>query len=220
MSYPLRMRITGVLEESGGPDDRAVFCDVKTAWVIEGIGHGHTDPDEEDETNLIGRSGDNVVLNAGVYEYTEITEDNIDSFHFHGERGEFPLTGLLVLANSDKGRTILKGRYRVSDTAQLLVPTEVVDELLGFVFRVKVFFDANLVLVTLATGLFLTLIVLLTLRVRRRELETLRKIGCARPTVVLVVATELVLTLLAGLLLAALLALVLVWILSTRSLIL
>ena len=40
-TYPLKMHVSGVLAESGSPDDGAVFVDVKTAWVIEGIGHGH-----------------------------------------------------------------------------------------------------------------------------------------------------------------------------------
>jgi len=41
--YPLRMLVTGVLEFSDTPDDDAVFVDIKTAWVIEGLGHGHQD---------------------------------------------------------------------------------------------------------------------------------------------------------------------------------
>jgi putative ABC transport system permease protein len=32
--YPLRMRVVGVLQPSGTPDDRAVFVDVKTTWTI------------------------------------------------------------------------------------------------------------------------------------------------------------------------------------------
>jgi putative ABC transport system permease protein len=35
--YPLRMRVVGVLAHTGGPDDGAVFVDLKTAWVIEGL---------------------------------------------------------------------------------------------------------------------------------------------------------------------------------------
>ena len=41
--YPLKMRVTGILAPTGTPDDLAVFTDVKTAWVIDGIGHGHDD---------------------------------------------------------------------------------------------------------------------------------------------------------------------------------
>ena len=36
--YPLKMKVVGVLERSFDADDRAIFVDVKTAWVIEGLG--------------------------------------------------------------------------------------------------------------------------------------------------------------------------------------
>ena len=34
--YPLKMHVAGVLEPTGGPDDAAVFVDIRTSWVIEG----------------------------------------------------------------------------------------------------------------------------------------------------------------------------------------
>lgn len=197
--YPLRMRVTGVLKETGGPDDGAVFVDVKTAWIIEGIGHGHQEASAEDEQRVIERSSDGIILSAATREYNEVTPENIASFHFHGEPEQLPLTGILVDPRDDKARTLLKGRYRVSDTAQLLEPALVVAEMLGFVFKLKVFFDANAALVGVATVLFLALVVLLSLRVRQREMETLRKIGAARSFVLRLVATELALTIGAGL---------------------
>ena len=42
-AYPLKLHVVGVLKPAGTPDDRAVFVDVRTAWVIEGLGHGHAD---------------------------------------------------------------------------------------------------------------------------------------------------------------------------------
>ena len=47
-SYPLRVHVVGVLRETGSADDGAVFCDVKTAWVALGIGHGHDSADRRD----------------------------------------------------------------------------------------------------------------------------------------------------------------------------
>ena len=41
--YPLKMKVTGILEKSHTSDDLAVFVDLKTAWVIQGLGHGHED---------------------------------------------------------------------------------------------------------------------------------------------------------------------------------
>lgn len=206
MAYPLRMKVVGVLAETGGPDDRAVFTSVRTAWVIDGIGHGHASAEAQDPNNVLSRDDEDVVLNAAVFEYQEITDDNVDEFHFHGDIDEFPITAVIAVPRDAKSATILKGRYRVAETTQALVPTEVVEELLAFLLQVKVFFDANVALVTVATGLFLVLIVLLTLRVRRREMETLFRIGAARRTVVKLLGVELGLILASGLMLAGLLA--------------
>ncbi|HBE91104.1 MAG TPA: hypothetical protein DDW55_00740, partial [Gammaproteobacteria bacterium] len=41
--YPLKMKVTGVMARRHSPDDLAVFVDMKTAWVIQGLGHGHQD---------------------------------------------------------------------------------------------------------------------------------------------------------------------------------
>jgi putative ABC transport system permease protein len=210
-TYPLRLRVTGVLAESRSPDDLAVFVDVKTAWVVEGLGHGHVQPVEvRDESGILARREGEVVFNDSIVKYIEITPENIDSFHFHGDPATFPLTAILAWPRDPKSGTILKGRYAVSETAQMLTPSAVVAELLGFVFRVKRFFDANFVLVTAATALFLTLIVLLTLRIRQREILTLTRIGCSRFTVLRLQATELFIVLATGALLAGAIAGVLV----------
>jgi len=201
-AYPLRMRVMGVLAARDSPDDDAVFCDLKTAWLIEGLGHGHQSADEQQEGQVIGEQDGRIVLNSSVLEFTEVTPENVDGFHFHGSPAELPVTGVLIWPHDDKSRTLLRGRFHVDDSTQLLVPTEVVEELLGFVFRVKVFFDANTALVGLATALFLAAILALTLELRRREVSTLARIGCARGTVAGILATELALLLAGALVLA------------------
>ena len=37
--YPLRLRVTGILEENRTPDDSAVFIDLQTSWIMAGHGH-------------------------------------------------------------------------------------------------------------------------------------------------------------------------------------
>ena len=201
---PLRLRVVGVLAPRGTPDDRAVFVSVGTAWILDGIGHGHGEAAPPQVVRQDPEGGQ--VLDASVVQLEEITPENAHLIHFHGDPATFPLTSLIVLPRDERAATILKGRYRLSETAQVLEPVQVVDELLGTVFQVKAFFDANVALVSVATAMSLGLVVLLTLRVRRREFETLARIGCARSTVVRIVATEWLLMLAAGVALAALLA--------------
>jgi putative ABC transport system permease protein len=75
--YPLKMRVAGVLAPSHGPDDDAVFVDVKTAWVIEGLGHGHGDLSRPEAGGaVLSRDEGRIVANASVVEYNEITAAN------------------------------------------------------------------------------------------------------------------------------------------------
>lgn len=210
-SYPLKMHVSGVLEACGGPEDRALIVDVNTAWVMEGIGHGHVDATEEDAESVLSSTESSIALSAATIEYTEISAENIDSFHFHAEEADLPLTGVIVLPDDEKSATILRGRYQVSTSAQLLIPTEVVDELLGFVFRIKAFFDANFILIAVSTTLLLGLVVMLSIRLRKRELDTFFKLGCARGSVQKIIGLELGLVLLHALLLTAALGSLLIW---------
>jgi len=199
-TYPLKMHVVGVLAESNSPDDEAVFVDIKTAWIIEGITHGHQDVVKTaDESVLLQRTDENVMTNASIVEYNEVTPDNIDSFHTHAEPGELPLSAIIVRPHDRKSSTLIKARYSLSETHRMLVPEEVVGELLGLVFRVKQFFDANFALITVSTILFLVLVVLLSQRIRKREMETMFKIGCSRLTVFWLQAVELVIVVALGL---------------------
>ncbi len=63
--YPLKMKVVGVLEKSHTSDDLAVFVDIKTAWVMQGLGHGHEDVAKtKDQSIILKRTETNVVANA------------------------------------------------------------------------------------------------------------------------------------------------------------
>lgn len=191
-SYPLRLRIAGILTPSGTADDAAVFVNLKTAWALEGLGHSHADVDELDPGDRLPGHGDanNVVLNAGVVEAQSLGPDEAARLHYHGDPKDLPLTGILVVPASPKQATLLKGRYRVRDDAELFVPSEVVEEVLGLILRLKRFFDANVAAVGAATVLLLGLILWLTLRLRARELRTLARIGVSRGAIATLIGLE------------------------------
>ena len=213
-SYPLKLRITGILTSQGNPDDEAVFVDLKTAWIVEGIGHGHKDVDENTSDNLVmERREGHVTTNAAVVQYTEITSENVDGFHFHGDPADFPVAAIIVVPRHDKGRTILRSRYRHREGIQLLEPVLVLDELMDIVFRVKRFFDANFAVVAFTTGLLLLLVLWQTRQVRAREFEALFRIGCGRGLQCAIQACEIGLVVIAGLVLALLGSKLVVWLL-------
>ena len=137
--YPLKMRVSGVLARSFTPDDLAIFVDVKTAWVIDGRVHGHQDLSRpEAAPGVLSRNRGKIVANASVVEYTEITDENIDSFHFHGDISGYPISAVIAVPDSEKSKAILMGRYEGPDeTQQILRPTSAMDELLDTILTVQ-----------------------------------------------------------------------------------
>lgn len=193
-AYPLNMRVIGVLAEQRTEDDFAVFVDLKTAWVISGLGHGHQDVNAADPSVILDRKGNTVVANAALPEYNEITDANLGSFHFHGDPAGFPITALIALPKDEKSAVLLRGRYEEqAATAQLVIPRDVVGEIMQMVFKAQRIFNYTVICIAGATLLFLILIVSLSLRLRSTELQTLHKLGCSRHTMFNLIGAELVL---------------------------
>lgn len=203
--YPLKMPVVGVLKRSHGPDDDAVFVDLKSAWVIEGLGHGHQDLSRpEAASGVLKREGDTVIANASVLQYNEITPDNSDSFHFHGDLGDFPIQAVIATPHDERASALLQGRYLGDDERiQVIRPLEVMTELLDTILTVQTYVVTAVVVIGLATLSTGVLVIVLSLRLRKREIETMIKIGGSRGRVVAVLTTEIVTVLGLGVLLAA-----------------
>ena len=201
-NYPLKLRVTGVLEKTDTPDDEAIYIDLQTAWVADGIGHGHAEQKGplKPEPDTFGFSSKDVkpVVDPKLLTYTEITPENIDSFHFHGDPSGFPISAVIALPYDHRGETLLRGLYVDDNGAvQIIQPSVHLRSLLDNIFRIGTLFDALMMLVGGATLLALGLVFTLSLRLRQRELQTIFLLGCGRLTVVGMVAAELCLLLLA-----------------------
>lgn len=192
-TYPLKMRVVGVFEKSGTPDDDAIFVDLKTEWIISGIGHGHQKINVDTNKDLVlKQEGATTIANAAVPQFNEVTDENIASFHFHGETGTFPVSSMVLVPVDKKSEVLLLGMYdSETSVVQLIRPTEIVNELLEMVFRVKQLFDMNSLLVSISVGLLLVLIFLLSLRLRTRERKTMFQLGCSRSTIWKLQLTEM-----------------------------
>lgn len=199
--YPLKLNITGILKRSHSPDDDAVFTDIRTAWVIDGIGHGHQDLNSQTDPNLLLNSNEKgtITANAGVLPFTEITPKNIDSFHFHGEPGSFPLTAVIVVPADEKSRVRIQGLFAsTSGTSQCVKPPEVIDELLSIVFRIEQLVWVCSITAAVVTALLLALVLMLSMRLRAMEMQTMFRLGCSRRTIAALQASEILLTMLAA----------------------
>ena len=189
--YPLKMTISGVLDDAFTPDDDAIFVDVKTTWIIQGLGHGHQDLASPDAAaSVLQRSGDNIVANAALVQFNEITEDNADTFHFHGDLSAYPLTAVIAVPKDEKSAVILRGRFTEADDSQIVRPVTVIDELLDTILTIQQFIVAAVVIVGLATVATAALVFMLSLRLRRREIDTMLKIGGSRSRVAAMLLAE------------------------------
>lgn len=203
-TFPLKMPVVGILEASGNADDHAVFADVKSAWVISGIAHGHQDVTEAtDERSVIQRDENNIVVNASVLSYTEITADNLDSFHFHGSPDEFPIDAVIVVPKNKKAGILLRGRYQEREASiQMIVPLTVINELLNTVFVVRDYVILAGAGVAIAAFCIMSLVFSLSVRMRKREIETIKKIGGTKQRLKGILSTEIILVIFSGVLLA------------------
>lgn len=185
--YPLEMPIVGVLASTNSPDDQAIFVDIKTAWVIQGIGHGHEDVVTAAEV----AAGSAAVANAAVVQYQRITDENIESFHFHGSQDDFPTSAVIVVPNDTRAATILKGRYLDTDgAAQMVEPAGVIGGLVDRIFRIKSLLDAVTTIIAFAAFAAIGLAVFLSYRLRAREIATAVKLGARRGMVLRLLSAE------------------------------
>jgi len=185
------LRVVGVLAESGTPDDRAVFVDLETAWLLEGIAHGHAKASEIDDPNkLIGRSDDRVALSGAVVEYQRVDASNAASFHLHGDRDRLPVTAVLVLPGSEKSAAIVRTRVNADPSRQAISPSAVSEELIGSVLRVGRLVNAISAVLGVAMVGLLALVGWLTFRTRSDEIRTLRDVGASRTQVAMLFVLE------------------------------
>ena len=208
--YPLRMRITGVLAPNHTADDAALFVDLKTAWIIEGLAHGHQDLEQPEAADAVReRQGGLIRANASVREFNEVTEENRSSFHFHGDVGSYPLSAALLVPDSEKSRALALGRYRSTTShQQIVIPADSIARLTETLFATRKMILAALVLLGFAALGLTALVFLLSFRLREREMRTYAKIGASAAFVRALKLSEVTIVLAAGIAGALLLVLI------------
>jgi len=188
--YPLRMEVVGILARTGTPDDDVVFTSIRTSWIASGLGHGHS-TGEDGKGSEMKSEGTNVVYDASVTEFQEITDENRASFHFHGDVSGLPVSAALLIPKDDKSATLLEGRFLEKDQVQLVRPSEVVDSLLETVVRARRIMMIVLVLMSVVMLGVCSLVVALSIQLRREEFLSLERIGASQATLRNLILLEL-----------------------------
>jgi putative ABC transport system permease protein len=194
-SFPLKMPVVGVLNPTGTADDQAVFVDIKTSWVIAGFGHGHQDLKNEVDDNLVlSKTENEVVASPSVLSYSEITPENKSSFHFHGNLDNFPVDAIIAVPKNKQSSLMLRGRYENAEGGiQMIVPKQVMEELLSTIFSVRDILILGAIITLFATLIIITLVFVLSIQLRKGELQTMRRIGAAKGFVLQILGLEIIL---------------------------
>ncbi|MEP4147033.1 MAG: ABC transporter permease [Halioglobus sp.] len=203
--YPLKMPVVGVLAPSLSPDDEAIFVDIKTSWVIQGLGHGHQELNRKEALGqILKREGDNIIANASVRQFNEITADNLENFHFHGDNANNPISAIIPVSNDEKSAALLLGHYlEEREHLQIVRSQKTISELLDTVFTVRDYIVVGIALVAAATAIVAVLVFYLSLRLRKGERHTLSRIGASQLQVQALMATEIITVLLLSALLSS-----------------
>ena len=183
-SFPLKMPVVGVLAPTGTADDEIVLVDLKTAWVIAGLAHGHEDVNAAGDGRrprpaASGRERGGQRLGPVLHR---------DHGRQHGlvplpRRSETTSRSMPYwpFRRASRIRSCCAGGMRkIGGAVQMIVPSAVVDELLDTMFSVRDWVVLGSLAVGAATAMTAALVFALSIRVRRREIETIRKIGGGR----------------------------------------
>lgn len=201
-AQPLELRITGILELSQTPDDRAIFTDLRTGWILEGIGHGH-DPVTEQPQALLSEEDAHAVASEALETFIRITPENLHTFHFHGDPDTFPLTAILLFPRDRREETLLLGHLQGDESIQVHRPAAVMRELISLMAHLERFIRWQQLFSLGVGALLIALIAVLSTRLRTREFETFHTLGCSTLTRLKLQLGEWVLLLLVAVLLAA-----------------
>jgi len=199
----IKLRVVGVLARNQSPDDGAAFVDLSTAWVLEGMSHGHTDAEQVEPEYVLGADDSGVVLSGALLSAQEITPENLSSFHAHGDEATFPISAILFWPASEKEGVLLRTKINQQGDYRMLRPVEVVEELLSYVLQVRKLVDLLSWVLGSVTLLLSALVYLLSSRLRQAEFRTLRRMGSPRAFIAQLLAFELLIVVLLAVALAA-----------------
>jgi len=192
-SYPVNMRVVGILAKSGDIDDKAFFCGIKSGWLVDGLSHGHQKIDNSSDKKLqLKQEGDNIVGSSAIKPFVEVTDENFASFHFHGEMNEFPISSLFIITDSFRSRMVLMSRLiEENPELEILTPKEVANDLVALIFDLKKIVDIVLAVSIIAAIFLLFLVIHLSLQLRDTEFSSLYKLGASKKSIFLIASWDL-----------------------------
>lgn len=172
--HPLMLTVCGILLPGHSADNKMILTHLETAWIIAGYGHGHEAKSEHDhdQTDLIEKSK----LNT----HTQISDATFKDFHFHHDHDKLPLTAILIQPKSEKETFLIRGQFETVSQSQAIYSPQLIDYLMEKILKLK----SGVHFITFLNSLLLLMILsftyYLSLKVRKNELLSLKKLGCSK----------------------------------------
>jgi putative ABC transport system permease protein len=171
--------------------------------LIQGLAHGHDDVAATKDAVLKTESS-NTVANASVRMFNEVTESNLNGFHFHGDQAAYEISAVIVIPNNAKAEALLAGRFlKGSIPVQIIRPSEEFDALMSTLFQLQSLALAVMALTIGAALAIAALVFALSFRLRRLEFATLADVGVSPVALSLTKLFEVLIVGALGLLIAA-----------------
>ena len=119
-----------------------------------------------------------------------------------GDPAEFPITAVLVIPDDERANTLLQGTFLASETLQIVEPGSTIQRLLTTILTVRRYVFVGLGLTAVAGLSMMILVFLLSIQLRRRELNTMLKLGATKGRIFLLLTTEIISVILMGVVVA------------------
>jgi hypothetical protein len=178
------LEVVGILRSTRGPDDRAIFASLQTAWLLQGDLHGHSAADDlrQDQPGMIlAEKTDGVILSGAVVPDQQVRTAN--PIHLHAQAGDLPISAILLWPESDKARTLLQAEIEAEGAFAILRPSVVVQDLLRYTLRYKALIDRLAGFLGAGMLALFALVLGLSYQMRAKEWSTLRRLGMPPRTV-------------------------------------
>lgn len=131
------LEVVGVLAETGGPDDGAVFTDLSTAWLLRGELHGHAEVQAEDALPEVDGEAGVTEASAAVFLFERLSPEARRAVHGHGDGDSLPVSALLLFPADQRAHDQVLAELLLDPERQVVRPVAVVDRVLGVVLAVR-----------------------------------------------------------------------------------
>ncbi|MFO0828420.1 MAG: ABC transporter permease [Phycisphaerales bacterium] len=193
--------VVGVLEPTGSAHDRAVFCNLESAWILhahdrrerEGlVHHDHHDHDDHadhaDHDDHDGHEAGEDHDHDGDHEAPTTSADLIED--------DKKVTGILLRVPTRPGSSVSAALQQQFDALRrdpsitVANPADQIGKLLSIVGRVDLLFVAMAVAILLGSAVSILVALYNSMYERRRQTAIFRVLGCSRFRIMALVLTE------------------------------